>query len=240
MLFKEVSPLKKIFLLTALLLTALTSLMIFSTSEAASRRVGESVVYPKEGDCRIVPRVDAGYALDVDGGGRAQIMSTITLEENDGYSSQVFTLKRVKDGWYKIVHKSTGLVLNVRDGIDDNHTRLWLYKDDGTDSCYWRFLDAGDGCVIIQSKLGSQRILDLSNGKARSGATVQLWDFHTKDAGQWELVYESSRRSHGYGGGYQGGYGQHRRGSHDDDDDDDDDSYHGGYGQHRRGEHSRW
>ena len=224
----------KKFLSAMLTVLALMSFVVFSTSEVDAASNRSTVIYPREGDCRIVPRVNTQYALDIDGGDRANNMSTITLEEKDDYDSQVFTLKRVNGDWYKIVHKSTGYVLNVRNGEDSNHTRLWLYKDDGTDSCYWRFLDAGNGFYIIQSKLGERRILDLSNGKARSGATVQLWEYHTKDAGQWGLDYESRRSNSGYGS-HRGGHG--RYGGYDDDSNNNNS---GRYGSHHGREHSRW
>lgn len=219
---------KKIFLLTVFAFIGLI-MVSMNAVDAASRT---KVIYPKEGDCRIVTVIDTQYAIDVDGGDTAQSMSELKLQPKDDYDSQVFTLKRVSGEWYKIVHKSTGYVVNVKSGEDGNHVHLWLYKDDGTDSCYWRFLDAGNGAYVIQSKLGEHRIIDLSNSKARSGGTIQIWDYHDKDAGRWKIVYESRRSNSGYGS-HRGGHG--RYGGYDDDDDDDDyNSRHrgGGYGRH--------
>ena len=243
---------KKIFLLTVF---ALMGLLVLTDNASAASRA--TVIYPREGDCRIVTAIDTNYAIDVDGGDTAQSMSELKLQPRDDYNSQVFTLKRVSGDWYKIVHKRTGYVVNVKGGEDGNHVHLWLYKDDGTDSCYWRFIDAGDGSYIIQSKLSGHRIIDLSNSKARSGGTIQIWDYHDKDAGHWKLVYESRRSNSGYGS-HRGGHGRYggyddddddyydRRGSHgrhggyDDDDDDDYYDRHRDNGRHGSYGHSRW
>ncbi len=248
--------------LLGLVLTALFSMVVATPSEAA-RNV--RVVQVREGDYEILPSKSSSYAMDVTGGGQASKETLIELYERNGTDAQVFTIQRVSGEWYRIIHKRTGYVVNVAGGHDRNAEDIQIYKDDGTDSCYWRFLDAGDGSCIIQSKLGGGRVLDLSNNKTRNGTRIQLWDFHTNQAARWVLS-SVSRRNNGSSNrrvthydddedddDYHGGYGRHRRGGYEDDDDDyrggygrhrhggyddDDDDYHGGY--HRRGEHSRW
>ena len=207
----------KKFLLTAMLglvLSTLLSLLIAPTSDAAR---DARVVRVREGDYEILPEKSSDYALDVTGGGDARKETLIELYERNGTDAQIFTIERVDGEWYRIVHKRTGYVVNVAGGHDKNSAQIQIYKDDGTDSCYWRFIDAGDGSYIIQSKLSGHRIIDLSNSKARSGGTIQIWDYHDKDAGHWKLVYESRRSNSGYGS-HRGGHG--RYGGYDDDDDD--------------------
>lgn len=220
--------------------------LFVTTTEARSPR-NTSAVQVREGDYEILPEKSSDYAMDVTGGGQASKETLIELYERNGTDAQIFTIQRVSGEWYRIVHKRTGYVVNVAGGHDRNSEDIQIYKDDGSDSCYWRFIDAGNGSYIIQSKLGDHRVLDLSNNKTRNGTRIQLWDYHTGQAARWVLS-STSRRN---GNSYQSG--SHRRGgSYDDDDDDDDyrgrhrrggsydddDDYRGD--SHRRGEHSRW
>lgn len=147
-----------------------------------------SVFHPSEGDYFIVPESNGSFALDVKGGGQAAECTPIWLYQKNNSDAQIFTIRRVNGDWYKIVHKRTGYVINVRNGSDSDRNQMWLYHDDGTDSCYWRFINAGNGSYIIQSKLGSNRVFDLNGNNAYAGATVQLWSYHTNQAARWKLA----------------------------------------------------
>lgn len=243
--------------LLGLVLTTLLSLAFTTTSEARDDRHVRAVQV-REGDYEILPEKSSSYAMDVTGGGQASKETLIELYERNGTDAQIFTIQRVSGDWYRIVHKRTGYVVNVAGGHDRNAEDIQIYKDDGSDSCYWRFIDAGNGSYIIQSKLGDGRVLDLSDNKTRNGTRIQLWDYHTKQAARWVLSSLSGRNNRYNGGSHSGrggyddddSYHRHRGGYDDDDDDDyrgrhrrggsydDDDDYRGGY--HRRGEHSRW
>ena len=154
-----------------------------------------NVFHPSEGDYFIVPESNGAFALDVKGGGQAAAGTPIWLYQKNDSDAQIFTIRRVNGDWYKLVHKRTGLVINVQRGNDSDRTQMWLYQDDGSDSCYWRFIDAGNGSYIIQSKLGSNRVFDLNGNNAYNGATVQLWSYHTNQAAHWKLVSASTIRT---------------------------------------------
>ncbi len=157
-----------------------------------SKCIFATVVYPNEGDYYILPESNTNHAIDVKGGGQAAVGTPLQIYQKNNSDAQLFTIKRVNGDWYKIIHKRTGLVMNVQGGNDANSARLWLYHDDGTDSCYWRFIDAGNGSYIIQSKLGQQRVFDLYGNNAYSGAVLHLWQYHTNQAARWKLVQVSS------------------------------------------------
>lgn len=153
-----------------------------------SKCIFAKVVYPNEGDYFIIPESNGSHALDVKGGGQAARGTPIQLYGKNDTDAQIFTIKRVSDDWYKIIHKRTGQIINVQNGNQNNGARLWLWSEDGTDSCYWRFIDAGNGSYIIQSRLGQQKVFYLANNNPYSGATVQLWQYHTNQAARWKLV----------------------------------------------------
>ena len=164
--------------------------------------------HPNEGDYFILPESNNSFALDVKGGGQAAAGTPIWLYQKNDSDAQIFTVKRVSSDWYKLVHKRTGLVINVQNGNDNDRTQMWLYHDDGTDSCYWRFINAGNGSYIIQSKLGSNRVFDLNGNNAYNGAVVHLWAYHTNQAARWKLVTATSTTTIQEGNGDVNGDGQ--------------------------------
>ena len=236
----------KKFLLTTVFGIALTMMvsMFAATPGEARSSYDVSVVQVREGDYEILPEKSSDYALDVAGGGNASQETWIQLYRRNDSDAQIFTIEHVRGEWYRIVHKRTGYVVNVAGGHDRNSEQIQLYKDDGSDSCYWRFLELGNGSYIIQSKLGDHRVLDLSDNKTTNGRKIQLWEYHTNQAARWLLSPISNRHSsrHRYGydryddDRYDDRYDDDRYDDRYDDDDDDDRDY---YGRHRRYERHR-
>lgn len=165
---------------------ALALVMILPVLMSAVSAVSYSVVRPSEGDYYIVC-FNGGYAVDVTGGGDAAECTPIQLWEANQTDAQIWTLKHVGNGWYLIIHKRTGMVLNVQNGEAKQDGRLWLYPDDGTSACYWRFLASGSH-YIIESQLGGAYVLDLHNNDSYSGALVHLWDLHGGPSALWSLT----------------------------------------------------
>lgn len=114
----------------------------------------------------------------------------IWLYQANGTEAQTFSVVYVDGEWFKIVlKKNPQMCINVVNGDSKNGARLWLWPDDGTDSCYFKAISCGDGTYKLQSKIGpNQRILDLSNDTAYNGAVVQLWDMHDTPAGRWKFT----------------------------------------------------
>ena len=153
---------------------------------------GVQAAHPSEGDYFILPESNGSFAIDVKGGGQAAEYTPIWIYQKNNSDAQIFSIRRVSGDWYKIVHKRTGYVINVQNGSDSDRNQMWLYHDDGTDSCYWRFINAGNGSYIIQSKLGSNRVFDLNGNNAFNGAILHLWSYHTNQAARWKLVRANS------------------------------------------------
>ena len=145
------------------------------------------VARPANGDYFIVPRANSGFALDAVNGGTTQGTNLQCWSKNNSYA-QIFRIQRVNGDWYRITLRAGGLCMNVAGGSNKNDARLWLYPDDGTASCYWRFRNAGNNYYIIESQLSGNRVLDLDNNRAFNGAIVHLWDNHQGASAQWQLV----------------------------------------------------
>ena len=155
---------------------------------ASAAAFAAPIVYPSNGDYYIVPYSHSNFAIDVKGGGQAPETTPIWLFEKNNSDAQIFNIRRVNGDWYLITHKRTGLCINVQGGNNNNDARLWLYHNDNTDSCFWRFGKISNGVYVIQSKLGNQRVIDLDNNRASNGSIVHLWDYHEGASARWRLI----------------------------------------------------
>lgn len=140
---------------------------------------------PEPGDYYIVP-LNSSCAIDVPNNSLNE-GTVLQIYGQNNMPAQIFRLERVANGWYKIIHKDSGYVLNCQWGSNSNGTKLWLYHDDGTASCHWRFRDLGGGVYNIESELPSNPFLEVQNGNPFNGAVLQLWQQHTGNAAKWTL-----------------------------------------------------
>ena len=141
--------------------------------------------YPAEADYYIVP-FNSSCAIDVPNNWHNE-GNILQIYGQNQMPAQIFTIKRVGNEWYKIIHKDSGHVMNVQGGNSGNGTRLWLYHYDGTASCHWRFRDLGNGVYNIESQLHSNPFLEVQNGNPFNGAILQLWQQHAGNAAKWTL-----------------------------------------------------
>lgn len=145
--------------------------------------------YP-EGDYIIASAADPSYVLDLSGGGTATYTYFQLYERNDT-SAQIFTVKNMGDGWFLLVHKESGKVVNVENGVSKCGARLWLYPWDSTPAGQFRFFQVdGTDSYVIQNGISPGRILDVDNGHmgCYNGQRVQLWDAHDGVNAQWKLI----------------------------------------------------
>lgn len=168
----------------ALVLVLLVSLAtVFALPSSAATYY---VTCPPEGDYYVAASADNSYCMDVKGGSTARGTYVQLWQRVSGCAAQIFTIKRETGHWYTIRNKATGLCLNVPNGWSRNGQQLWMWSYDATDSCLWRFADAGNGRYILQNKKG--RVLDLDNNLRYNGSRMHLWDLHDGDSAKWALV----------------------------------------------------
>lgn len=143
-----------------------------------------------EGDYIIASAADPNYVLDLSGGGIATYTYFQLYERNDS-GAQIYTVKNMGDGWFLLIHKESGKVVNVENGVSKCGARLWLYPWDSTPSGRFRIFQVpGTDSYVIQNEIGTGRILDVDNGQmgCYNGQRVQLWDAHTGVSAQWKLI----------------------------------------------------
>jgi hypothetical protein len=172
---------QKIFLILAFLAVTLAATISNNILEART-------LHPEEGIYCIISEGNPNYAVDVRYGGQASKETPIWIYHKNNSDAQIFQIKKVRRGWYKIIHVRSGFLISVQNGNANNDARLWLYHDDETPSCYWKFIDAGHGACIIQSQISTHKVFDLPNNDAYNGATLHLWEQHKGQSAKWRLI----------------------------------------------------
>lgn len=158
--------------------------MLTTTASAGYR-----YAYP-EGDYIIAFAANPNYVLDLSGGGTATYTYFQLYERNDT-PAQIFTIKNMGDGWFLLVHKESGKVVNVESGVSKCGARLWLYPWDSTPAGQFRFFQVdGTDSYVIQNGISPGRVLDVDNGHmgCYNGQRIQLWDTHGGVNAQWKLI----------------------------------------------------
>ncbi len=123
--------------------------------------------------------VHSAKALDVQGG-NSNIQTNVSQYDQNGTDSQYWLLRKCVDGYYNIISSANGLVLDVEGGkIYDNGTNIQLYYSNGTDSQKFRLqpINIIDyNTYEIETKLDSNKVVDIAGGSMQDGANAQIWD----------------------------------------------------------------
>src|SRR5947209_7840316 len=91
------------------------------------------------------------------------------------------------DGYYQIVAKHSGKVLDVKAGSTDNGADIIQYHSTGADSQQWQLVPASGGYYQIMAK-HSGKVLDVKAGSTEDGALVTQYHATGADNQLWKLV----------------------------------------------------
>jgi len=92
----------------------------------------------------------------------------------------------VGGGYYKIVARHSGKVLDVQWAGLDNGVPVWQWDENGTAAQQWAITDVGGGYVWIMAR-HSGKALDVEGGYTTDGAQVHQWDYVGIPNQQWLL-----------------------------------------------------
>ena len=79
---------------------------------------------------------------------------------------------------YRITNRNSGQVIDVQQASLDNLAVIGQWTNSGTAWQQWRFLDAGNGTVRLQS-VHSGKCIDVSGASTADGAAVIQYTCHT-------------------------------------------------------------
>jgi LysM repeat protein len=107
------------------------------------------------------------------------------------------------DGYYQIVSKHSGKVLDVQGASTDNGAEIIQYQPTGADNQLWQLVQASGNYYQIVSKQ-SGKVLDVQGGSTEDGAQVvqyqptggdnQLWNLVLVGGDYYQIVSKQSAR----------------------------------------------
>lgn len=111
--------------------------------------------------------------------------ANVQLGEDTSSPSQYFAILKEYDGWYTVKNINSQYNFDVANASPEPGANLQQWLDNKNDAQHFKFYDAGNQQVYIQSKLGT--CIDLSNGEPTIGNNIQLYSFNGTIAQKWTL-----------------------------------------------------
>lgn len=128
-----------------------------------------------DGDYNIVSAINNDYGLSVKDDSLNSGANVHLWKMYADNANQVFNVKYLGNGYYKITNKHSGKVLDVLNSGTADRTNVIQFNDKGTDNQAWVIKQAGDGVNYnIISKCNGLS-LDVSGGSATNGTNIQMW-----------------------------------------------------------------
>lgn len=122
--------------------------------------------------------INSGKLLDVQDG-NTDIGANLNQFERNNTESQYWYFKECGNGYYNIISKLSGLCIDISGGITTNNgTNVQLYDDNSSEGQKFRFQPINIinyNTYEIETKLDSNKVVDVSGGSYDEGANVQLW-----------------------------------------------------------------
>ena len=115
----------------------------------------------------------------------SQVKGNIQLGCFEGSSTQKYSIEYTGKGYYRIVSKATGKVLDIESGKSSAGTNIQEYSWNGSDAQLWRFAAGKNGGYCIKSKLGT--FIDVKSQKAADGNNVQTNTYGAALTQSWKL-----------------------------------------------------
>ncbi len=126
-----------------------------------------------------ITAINSAKAVDVQDG-NTKLGTNIQQYMPNGTSNQYWYLRDCGNGYYNIVSKANGLVLDVADGkINNNGANIQLYYRNGTNAQKFKLVPINiieNNMYEIESKIDENKVLDISYGSTQDGANVQIWN----------------------------------------------------------------
>ena len=117
--------------------------------------------------------------------------ANVHLLTNRGLNSQRFAIGKIYDGFYTFAPIHSGKIMSVAYGASATGVSCNVMQYDWLDASIqkWRFMDAGNGYVYIQSACGA--FLDVQGGVMLDGTNVGTFTFNGSYAQKFRLIPSS-------------------------------------------------
>ena len=155
------------------------------------------ISYDKQGRYTI-ENAGSGKALDA-AGGRMANGTNIWQYRKNGTAAQQWYIESVKGGFSIVSAKNRSFVVDCAGGKTGNGTNIQLYLSNGTAAQKFLFVNANpkvrsertvpDGIYTIGSKVGANKMVDVSGASTSNQANVQLYQGNGTAAQRWKVAY---------------------------------------------------
>ena len=151
--------------------------------------------------------VNSGKVLDISGG-KAVSKQNAQQYASNGTKAQKWIAQKLSDGTFRLVSAlDPSYVLDVWGGKAANGTNVQLYQDNGSKAQRWKLenltdtwkqLDQKaqanasalpDGEYILQTGVGSRKVLDISGASKANGANAQQYTTNMTAAQRWTVSH---------------------------------------------------
>ena len=173
-----------------------------STGTVTQPKTPKYVKTVEDGTYVIASHQNGFKVLDVSGGS-AQSEANIQLYDANGTNAQKFDVKWVATddedgGYYLIVNKGSGKVVDICGGADADGTNIWQYDENGTDAQKWEILPTGDGAYYILAKKNG-KVIDVQYASMQNGTNVWLYSQNGTKAQKFNFLKSGDNVSIGDG-----------------------------------------
>lgn len=192
----NVSKIRKNKTITAVLICILLCVVVLNIylfSRNISSKVNENSTNQLSGshdDIKgyiIATKLDENYVLDIAGGDVEEGANVQLWERNTQYA-QLFELRRNEDGYYQIININSGKAIAAENAGTVEHTNVCQESVGGSNSQYWKLVDAGNGYYYIIEK-NSGLFLDVDNAWTENGTNIKLFSKNEAyEAQKWLLM----------------------------------------------------
>lgn len=138
--------------------------------------------------------VNSGKALDVYNGNQ-KISTNVDQYERNNTDAQKWIIKNCGNGYYTIISKCNNLALDVQGGLTNkNGTNIQMYLNNGTDAQKFKLQKIEtikEDTYEIETKLNSNKVLDVAWGSTGDGANIQLYDANNVNQQKFVLDYDN-------------------------------------------------
>lgn len=136
--------------------------------------------------------VNSAKALDVQGG-LSDLGTNIDQYNQNGTANQSWLLKNCGNGYYNIISKANGLCLDVAAGnMNSNGANIQLYYGNGSAAQKFKLVPINiinNNTYEIETKLDTNKVLDVAGASKSDKANVQLWTADNVD--QQKFIFEA-------------------------------------------------
>ena len=174
---------KKLLKTSIAALCAITICAAYAPSTYAATSV--NTVYFDNGEYEFISALNSNKCVDVSNNLNAD-NTNVHLYTRNGSAAQKFTVVKVSGPYYKIIHTSSGKVLDAWGGSSaGNQSNVSIYGFHGGDNQLWSFESAGNGYYYIVNK--KRYYLDVSGGNTADGTNIWIYTRNASSAQKWRL-----------------------------------------------------